>query len=263
MPAYRLTGAADLGQHCGPPAEDACHAACGGLAALAEANRAATARQAEDERRYSAHRTETVRREQLFDSARFLLTRLSESLLAELAEAAPAAVHFRERDGGWTLKLGDAELHFSRAALAHPELWRLEDMPAAPFDVVAYALIQLRFSADHRGYQGRSHSLWYCDAQAEEQFRWFETAFMQNPIVGRSRPRPAREPFALPPEQDARSAISSAHLRQVAWPFTSLKADNLDPFISQWANWLAQASQRRLTYPSTMPERRPHGSWRT
>ncbi|MFF8639106.1 hypothetical protein ACF052_33530 [Streptomyces pilosus] len=52
----------------------------------------------------------------------------------------------------------------------------------------------MRVPSNYHGYEGRSHSLWYADAQTKNQYQWFETAFMDTPLRATSRtirpPRP-------------------------------------------------------------------------
>ena len=67
-----------------------------------------------------------------------------------------------------------------------------------PFEVIAYTIITLAIPEEQHGYSGRSHSLWYCDAQEKGVFRWYETAFFNWSNTNRV------EPFALfPTAQDA------------------------------------------------------------
>ncbi|MFK0024953.1 serine/threonine-protein kinase [Streptomyces sp. NPDC090798] len=230
----------------------------GGLAALAEANRNEATRRAEDGRRLSQHRTEQERRQDLFDAAKSALSRISETCLMALTGAAPTGEVRQGDDGGWIFKLGHATLHLSATHAAAPEVWRVGSAP--PFDVIAYATMSLRLPDNQQGYQGRSHSLWYCDAQVAEQYRWFETAFMISPLLAE---RAIVEPFALLPDAEARAALGPGmDVRQVAWPFNPLDVAELDDFIGRWADWLAKAANRRLTFPTHMPEHPPQGSWR-
>ncbi len=48
------------------------------------------------------------------------------------------------------------------------EIWHIDSTPA-PFDIIASASLSLKVSASHHGYNGRSHSLWYADAQTEAE----------------------------------------------------------------------------------------------
>ena len=110
----------------------------------------------------------------------------------------------------------------------------------------------------NEGYGGRSHSLWYCDAQEKNRYEWFETAFMFT--FGRNN---SLNPFALNPGQAAAEALWNGIGKfQVAWSFSPLRIDDLDEFISRWAGWLAAASQNSLQRPGVMPEHQTSGSWR-
>ncbi|MFF1446158.1 hypothetical protein [Streptomyces sp. NPDC058295] len=152
-----------------------------------------------------------------------------------------------------------AQLTLSGPRETAPEVWSTTSTPA-PFDVIASATLSVKVPANYHGYEGRSHSLWYADAQTEDQYQWFETAFMDTPLRATTR---TMEPFALDPHHESRAAVSPGMMmHQVAWPFIPLVIGDLDELISRWADWLAQAATGRLAHPSRMPERDPQGSWR-
>ncbi|MEV0695475.1 serine/threonine-protein kinase [Streptomyces sp. NPDC050388] len=231
----------------------------GGLAALAEANQGAVARQAEADRRASAHATEADRRKVLFEAATASFSFIADAFLTTLTTAAPSAEVRKDNQEGWTVRINDAQLTLSGPRQTAPEVWRTTSTPA-PFDVIASATLSLKVPANYHGYEGRSHSLWYADAQTAEQYQWFETAFMGTPFGPQST---AVKPFALPPQSDAATALRPViGGAQVAWPFMPLVIGDMDEFISRWADWLAQAATGRLAHPSRMPERDPQGSWR-
>lgn len=116
------------------------------------------------------------------------------------------------------------------------------------------------FAPDRHGYEGRSDSLWFCDAKRPGEYAWHETAFMISPLVPQ---RGRQDPFARPPGEEAAKALGSGMTEyQVAWRFTPLVVGDLDDFVDRWAGWFALAAQSRLARPSSMPERDPHGSWR-
>jgi hypothetical protein len=61
----------------------------------------------------------------------------------------------------------------------------------------AHASIELRAPADPYGYEGRGHSLWFCDALEAGRFSSFETGFMISSLMAqvesiRSLSTPAR-----------------------------------------------------------------------
>jgi hypothetical protein len=129
-----------------------------------------------------------------------------------------------------------------------------------PFEVVAYSHITVNIPPDKSQYEGRSHSLWYCDAQEAGVFRWHETAFMITPHIPR---RGRLDPFALEPGGHAYGALSPVMTEyQVAWPFTPIDQGSETEFIEQWIAWFADAAEGRLRHPSRMPEQNPMGSWR-
>ncbi|MFE6838588.1 serine/threonine-protein kinase [Streptomyces sp. NPDC057705] len=229
----------------------------GGLAALAEANRAEAARRSEADRQASADATEAERRRDLLDAARTSLSLISDQLLTTITNIVSTA-EVRRAPAGWTIRLASADLTFTSAKETDPSAWNTETM--APFDVIAHATIRLTIPQDRLGYEGRSHSLWYADAKAAERYQWFETAFMHTPL---RNAMPRLDPFFLNPHHEARGAVGTyMAMHQVAWPFTPLSIGDLDEFIDRWTNWLAKAASGELGHPRRMPERDPQGSWR-
>jgi hypothetical protein len=65
---------------------------------------------------------------------------------------------------------------FSRLPKPRPSRGRGWQPPG--LEVVAHGGLGVTIPANSHGYGGRSHSLWYCDAQEAGRFQWFETAFM-------------------------------------------------------------------------------------
>ncbi|MFD7731285.1 serine/threonine-protein kinase [Kitasatospora phosalacinea] len=229
----------------------------GGLAALARANRDEAARLAESARQYSQRCSELERRRDLFRAARNAMTRISAAVLGTVVGAAPSAMFLRF-DDQWVVALNGSQLKMSAVRESDLAEWHQGTTP--PFDVIAHATIALERDAGHLGYQGRSHSLWYCDAQTVGEYHWYETAFMMEPF-GSSVP-PA-DPFSLSPGADARGALGrSTGVCQVAWPFTEVDITDLDDFIDRWTQWLANAADGKLNHPSAMPERPTQGTWR-
>ena len=229
-----------------------------GLAKLEEANHQNVVRRGEAERQRSVFRSESARREALVDAATQGLTHVADALKEALTRAAPSATVSKGIEPGWTIQLNRAELRLSPPAATRQHPWAPQPPPS--FDVVAHAQLSLRIPDDRYGYEGRSHSLWYCDAQEAGSYQWFETAFMLSPFVGGTS---SVAPFALDPGQQAAMAVGPGLMEyQVAWPFTVVSVGDLDEFISRWAGWFAEAVQGQLHLPSHMPERQPRGSWR-
>lgn len=230
----------------------------GGLAALQEANRAEVARRGESVRAALASRSAEERRVDLVNSASKLLTRIADALKDAVLEAAPSVALQTWHTGGWKLTLNEAELEFVAATKTPTDPWGGWQPPA--FNVVAHAALGVTIPRDQYGYEGRSHSLWYCDAQDEGRYHWFETAFMISPLMSTTT---ARVPFARSPGIEAAKAVWNGMAEfQVAWPFTAIGTGDLDEFIGRWGGWFAAAAQGRLRHPNSVPERQPQGSWR-
>jgi eukaryotic-like serine/threonine-protein kinase len=234
-----------------------------GLSALQEANRGAVARLTEEARLASKAENEAERRSALLLDARRQLHSMGVTLVEAIRSAAPAVVesglradHMSgERTDGWRLRLSNAKLDFVPFSF-------LEEAPSLPFDVIVWCTITVTKPQDHMGYKGRSHALWFCDAQERGRYRWYETAFMDHPMLRRS-PR-TMDPFVVAPtSNEAREAIGPGiGSFQVAWPFTPVDPGEMDELIGRWADWFAHAATGGLTRPTMMPERPIDGSWR-
>jgi len=229
-----------------------------GLGKLQEANRVEAVRRAEAASRDSKNRSEADRRAGLGDAATRSLGRISSALKDAIERAAPSASIQLDRDSGWSITLNQARLQFVPATATKPTTWGSQKPPA--FDVIAHAAISIRIPLGRDEYEGRGHSLWYCDAQEVGRYKWFETAFMVSPLI----PRHARQdPFPLSPGEDSAKALWAGLAEfQVAWPFVPIDLGDLDEFIGRWAGWFADAAQGQLRHPRSMPERPPNGSWR-
>lgn len=222
-----------------------------GLAALVEAEREEVGKRAIIDREQSRKRTDADRRTSLAESGRSLFDRISDELRVTFASAAPSATFERSVPRGWRLSLGSAVLSLSKPRPHSPDTWGRWERPV--LDVVLAAELNLRIPPNRSGYEGRSHSLWYCDAALAGQFRWYETAFMVSALIRR---RGRQNPFALyPGEESAKALWTGLAEFQLAWPFTPLEPGTLSEFIDRWAAWLADASQGHLSHPGRMPEK--------
>jgi serine/threonine-protein kinase len=237
-----------------------------GLTRLEEANRVEVTRQAEAARRDSEAQTAAALRADVLNAAKRSYLRLSEELKDAIVEAAPTATVRPGTEGSWTIKLGQAELTLDPFTEIAPHvLWQgMSLTPLPAIDVLAITSIDLKMPANQFGYTGRSHSIWYCDVKEEGQYGWFETAFMVSPMVRMTHG--SQNPWAAWPrgEEAGKALWRGMAEYQLAWPFTLLQDDELDEFISRWAEWLAAASTTNLNQPGTMPERPiDQGSFRT
>ncbi len=229
-----------------------------GLSALEEANRIEVLRRQEAVRKESEARSESEHRAALATAGQKSYERISEALRSSIEAAAPTAAVSLAMQGGWSIRLGTAEITMAKTKRHNREDWG--DWSAPVFDVVLVGSVSVRIPADRYQYEGRSHSLWYCDAQEVTQFGWYETSFMISPLV---KKQGRQDPFALSPDKAAAKALSNVVAEyQVAWPLTEIPLGDVDEFLDRWANWFAEAAQGKLRHPSRMPERDAEGSWR-
>lgn len=206
----------------------------------------------------SRARSEEQRRDELGTAANRSLDAVSDQLSEVVLDAAPGLKVERRAETKWTVQLGSTRFGLSAASPFDGRDWGGWDSPG--FDVVAFATITVVIATDAYGYGGRSHSLYYCDAQHAGSYAWYETAFMHNAV---RRQRSSQDPFALPPGKESAKALWPGMSEyQVAWPFTELVLGELDDFIDRWAGWFAAGVQGRLSHPSQMPERSSEGTWR-
>lgn len=227
-------------------------AASPAAARLQEANALAVQQKAENERQDSAAQVAAKRRSDLCKVADQSLEDILGLLDQQIRTNAPAVQASKEpRRREWSLN--GATLRVDRALMAGEG-----SSEGMPFEVMERTKISLTVPIDRDGYSGRSHSLWYCDAQQPDAFRWYETAFCQR--LNRNKV----EPFALAPGGDHVVPPLSGvmHTVQLAWPFTSIDQGDEESFIERWIEWFAEAAQGQLRRPRRMPERDASGSWR-
>ena len=219
---------------------------------LQQANALAVQEQVEVDRQESLAQTEFDRRFGLREvatrSLEIVVALLNEKILSNASAVEPAGP-----GPHWSWSLREARLR-----VAAPSRWLADAPPddtyALPFEVIVHSNITVQITPHRDGYGGRSHSLWYCDAQEKGKFRWYETAFMKSPAVPREEGRIA--PFALEPGRQACIALSPgiAH-DQVAWPFTPIDQGDEGGFLDRWIGWFANGAQGLLCRPNDMPER--------
>ncbi|MBI3970899.1 MAG: serine/threonine protein kinase, partial [Chloroflexi bacterium] len=219
-------------------------------ARLQAANQKVVDKQAQEAAWASAEKSAEQRRTDLFAAARQSLEPIIDSLIARVQEAAPSATGTRAGDS--VVRLGDAVLAVDQVRSV-PGNCLASPLGPPPFDVIAYSAIAARKLRDRYGYEGRSHSLWFCDAHDEGTYRWFETAFMVTPGMPQSS---SIDPFALrPTDKDAAGAFSPAMaVRQVAWQPVPFNQGDEEQFIERWLEWFAAAVDGTLRHPSHMPE---------
>ena len=218
---------------------------------LQQANTLAVEIQTEYQRRQSAARIESERRGRLLEAAEKEMTGILDLIDEEIMVNAPTVQIHPNRNGkAW-------HLNAARLQVEHTKKMDIEPKVQLPFEVIAHTTISLAVPQDWHGYSGRSHSLWYCDAQEKGKFRWYETAFFSLSGVNNIEPS-----ALLPTDQDAFHALTALHTYQVARAFTPINQGNEKEFVERWMTWFGTAAKGELRRPSGMPESNPRGSWR-
>jgi serine/threonine-protein kinase len=218
---------------------------------LQEVQKVVVERQGEEAARVSAQKSKEEARRELFQAAKQSFRGITEALRQRALEAAPAT-KVSTPGGGFVLHLGNGALVIEEVQVAPADcLAAFEYEPA--FDVIAYTVIAARKPRDQYDYEGRAHSLWFCDAQNEGVYRWYELAFMVFPTIPE---RHTLDPFALSPtdEYAGRALAPVTGVRQVAWQPIPLDQGEEEQFIERWLGWFAAAAEGSLSHPSTMPE---------
>ena len=228
-----------------------------GAKALQQANTIVVGRRAEAARNMTVAKLDEKRRKQLVQAAEQSLERIVGSIRSAIHGNA-SAVQENNSKGILTWALNDAAMQID--SLEPTPRYTGEQYPVPAFDIVAHCAVGIAVPQNRHGYKGRGHSLYYCDAQDEGVFRWYETAFTFNPLTPR---RSAYEPFGLTPGKDAFGALSPAmDVVQVAWAFTPIDQGDTGEFVERWIEWFGLAAQGQLTSSSHMLGRNPVGSWR-
>lgn len=220
--------------------------AAGMLQAL---NKAIVEKQGKEQALLSAQQSREAIRSELFSAAEQSFTVFREALRKRVIEAAPATRVSTAR--GLSMQLGEGVLVVDPIQTAPADCLGASGY-VPPFDVIAYTALAARKPRDHWDYEGRAHSLWFCDAHDEGVYRWFELAFMVHAFIPE---RGILNPFALSPtDKDAASAFTGSGVRQIAWQPLPFDHGDEEQFIERWLKWFAGAVDGSLRHPSHMPE---------
>jgi len=227
---------------------------------LQEANEDQVRRMSGEVATRSAAQASSERRQEIALSAGKVLEFIARRFRQSIIDNAPAAAWKVPRGAGdlpFSVALGGASLSLSSMEQSNPGVWG-HWKPA--FEVIGHAAIDLKIPRDYYDYEGRSHSLWFCDAQQTGIFHWYEVAFM---CFALSRKRSRQNPFALAPGEHSGCALGPGMNQfDLAWSFCLVEPGNDGEFLERWMLWFAQAAKGQLSHPSSMPERSPQGSWR-
>lgn len=217
---------------------------------LQAVNKAIVEKEGAQQALMSAQQAREELRRGLFSTAEQSFGGIREVLKNRVLEAAPAIIVSMAR--GLTLQLGDGNLIIDPIQAAPADCLTAFGH-AAPFDVIAYTALAARKPRDQWDYEGRAHSLWFCDAHDKGVYRWFELAFMVLPGIPEGY---TLDPFALPPtdENAAKAFAPAMTARQIAWQPLPFDHGDEEQFIERWLTWFAAAVDGSLRHPSHMPE---------
>lgn len=150
------------------------------------------------------------------------------------------------------------EFSFESAKLVIEAPLAVNANPALPFDVVCAGSISVEMTGMRDRWAGRSHSIWYCDAQNEGEYYWYETGFHN------LRSSFRLEPYSRATDgRDTEMALQRVmHTEQVAVGFTTLVGEAVERFAERWIEQFAQAARDQLQRPMVMPEGTVQGTWR-
>lgn len=234
------------------------------LSRLASVNRAIVRQRAADIQKASRKQDEQKLRDEMYTSALSSFQRFVSQLLQKIKENAPTAIIENYpiskcpptgfEDLAPAARLGLGYLHVD-----YPSKTQSWD---GPFKVLAYTSIRVIMTQDEdqRKSIGRSHSLWYCDAQTQGEFGWYELAFMGNPLMWSKQ---SEEPFSCSPPQGERAFLPAIDEIQLAWAPEEIDGDDPSEFIVRWIDWFAQAANGEFHRPSTLPEKQMTQKWRS
>lgn len=224
-----------------------------GAQRLAAATKKAANRQAAEHAEQQRHATAQELRDALFDAATRNFAIIPASLLEALQAESPLA-RVQSPAGHGQMEFV-AELGVGKFGVSKPT--RIEQWHG-PFEVIALATIAVTQTQDNRGYAGRAHSLWYCDAKSEGAFAWYELAFMRSAFVA----QPSVVPFAAKPQEVPNAFMRVIGTEQLAWPVEELDRADLTEFVDRWLGWFADVAEHALSYPSQLPEKPANGGFR-
>jgi serine/threonine-protein kinase len=227
---------------------------------LQQVHETAIAERTAEEGRIAAARSDRERRAGLAKAAETSLAAIGQALRERILQDAPSAgSDARSRTLGWSLGLREATLSMEPALATATGAFGASP---PPFEVIAHSSITVRFPADRYQYEGRSHSLWYCDAQQKGVFRWYETAFSLGALVAA---RSTVDPFSMEPSEDAGRAVRSkgADRYRITRPFESIDQGDEERFIEAWIDRFAAAAEGRLGMVGHSPEIDAEGSFRS
>jgi serine/threonine-protein kinase len=197
-----------------------------------------------------------ARREELHRSAVELFAPIGNELLEAIRDNAPA-VEFATGPAAEG-KLVFAQFHDGQLGLDMPQPSPSDS--GLPFTVISESQITVAMQRPVNDWQGRSHSLWFCDAHEEGRFAWYELAFRDWHPGDENRTR--IEPFSLSAHEARMAFRQIIGEQQLAWPVEEIDRSDLNEFLGRWLGWFADAAGGTLSRPDKLPEKSAVGSFR-
>ncbi|WP_228002371.1 serine/threonine-protein kinase [Nocardia australiensis] len=212
-------------------------------------------RKARKDAKAAEAKTKKERRQILSESAAYLIAEWMDPIV-EALESIPGVKK--------TSSMGELNFSFEQALLTFKKPAEVKANDELPFDVVSVGALTVEMPSVTDRWAGRSHSLWYCDAQQPGEYYWYETAFHSMSFGGGYAKRYRLEPYSRDPQdRDTLLALQRVmHTEQVAVSFTALVGQEVEDFVERWLRRFAQAAEGRLSQPMQLPEGSPAGSWR-
>ncbi|GAY14186.1 serine/threonine-protein kinase [Mycobacterium sp. shizuoka-1] len=226
-----------------------------GLERLALANREVVHSRSEADAIRSAQQEHLEWRQRLHEDAAASFQRIENALMEAIHDNAPVAELLTESAGRNVARVEGkafvAQLLSGQLGLDKPRLSE-STADSIPFTVISESAITVNMRNGGNQWNGRGHSLWFCNAVEKERFAWYEVAFME----AGSR-LSTMDPFSVSALHNGgafnRLTIGIA---QIARDFNELDRSDLSEFVNRWLGWFADAAFNTLQRPMILPEGR-------
>lgn len=212
-----------------------------GLDALASAGADISEEKAAREAEQMRIETEWKQRQRLASEGFEILDEIRKVLFDRISDSALVA----RQCGDNRIEVGDAwvELFVPQRGLIPDDAFR-----ESGWDVICGAkIVVVQGSPEYEW----GASLWYMKRSSEEEYRWYEVQYFNNPHYQRYK---KYEPFAVSKLKFADLAASPV-MNAVAIAFGPVTIDDedVDDFCNRWAGLLAKASKGQLRRPGRLP----------
>ena len=200
-------------------------------------------------------RAKAVERNQVRDrewqSAQQQLNLFAEHIASQAKKALDQSAVGIGRDGSLRIIWDRGFLGLSAAKDSRSVEWAI---PGPEFDVIAHARIAVSIAKlDDDGeitdtaIDGRVHCLWYCDAETDGDYAWYETAFIPSKATFDAPYYP--HPDAPAPGPETGKALSQFSISdyRLAWPFQRLDGAGRIEAVDRWLRWFAEAIKGQLS----------------